>query len=68
MPPALIAQLEQMLASVPLLSRTTVAGGTVYQLDTALGSIMLWDKDGLLLVAAGSVSQSDLMGFASSVR
>gem|GEM_PF-1488460 len=68
MPPALIAQLEQMLASVPLLSRTTVAGGTVYQLNTALGSIMLWDKDGLLLVAAGSVSQSDLMGFASSVR
>ena len=66
MPPELIAQLEQLMASVPVLSRTTVSGGTVYQLNTALGSVMLWDKDGLLLVAAGSVSQSDLMGFASS--
>ena len=67
-PPQLISQLEQLLTSVPLLSRTTVAGGTVYQFNTALSSVVLWDKDGLLLVAAGSVSQSDLMGFASNVR
>ena len=67
-PPQLISQLEQLLTSVPLLSRTIVAGGTVYQFDTALSSVLLWDKDGLLLVAAGSVSQSDLMGFASNVR
>jgi hypothetical protein len=67
-PSQLITQLEQTLASVPLLSRTTVAGGTVYQFNTALGSVMLWDKDGLLLLAAGSVSQSDLMGFAANVR
>ncbi len=68
LPSQLITQLEQTLASVPLLSRTTVAGGTAYQFNTALGSVMLWDKDGLLLLAAGSVSQSDLMGFAANVR
>jgi hypothetical protein len=68
LPANLLTQLEQTLANVPLVSRTTVAGGDVYQLNTSLGSVMLWDKDGLLLVAAGSVSQADLMGFSSSVR
>ena len=64
----LAAQLEQMLASIPLLSRTTAGGVTIYQLNTALGSVALWDKDGMVFVAAGSVSQVDLTGFIASVR
>ncbi|MFH0917152.1 MAG: outer membrane lipoprotein carrier protein LolA [bacterium] len=67
-PTELTAQLEQMLSSVPLLSRTTAGGATIYQLNTALGSVALWDKDGLLFMAAGSVSQTDLTGFIASVR
>ncbi len=67
-PTELAAQLEQMLASIPLLSRTTAGGVTIYQLNTALGSVALWDKDGMVFVAAGSVSQVDLMGFIAGVR
>ena len=67
-PSELPAQLEQMLAVVPLLSRTAAGDVTIYQLNTALGSVALWDKDGLLFVAAGSVSQTDLTGFIASVR
>jgi outer membrane lipoprotein-sorting protein len=67
--PAESAQsLEQMLASVPLLSRTTAGAVTIYQFNTALGSIALWDKDGILFVATGSVSQTDLTGFIAGVR
>ena len=62
------AQLEQTLAAVPLISRTTVGGLTIYQFSTSLGSIALWEKDGVAFVAAGSVSQTDLGGFISSVR
>jgi outer membrane lipoprotein-sorting protein len=67
-PTDVTAQLEQTLASVPLISRTTAGGVTIYQLGTSLGSIALWDKDGMVLIAAGSVSQTDLGGFISSVR
>ncbi len=67
-PSELTAQFEQMLAAIPLLSRTNAGGVTIYQLNTALGSVALWDKDGLLFVAAGSVSQTDLMEFIASVR
>jgi hypothetical protein len=67
-PADLAAQFEQTLAAVPLLSRTTAGSVTIYQLNTALGSVALWDKDGMLFVAAGSVSQTDLIAFISSVR
>jgi outer membrane lipoprotein-sorting protein len=67
-PGELTAMLEQMLETVPLLSRTTAGGTTIYQLDSALGSVALWEKDGLLFVAAGSVSQTDLREFIASVR
>jgi outer membrane lipoprotein-sorting protein len=67
-PSELTAMLEQMLETVPLLSRTTAGGTTIYQLDSALGSVALWEKDGLLFVAAGSVSQTDLREFIASVR
>jgi outer membrane lipoprotein-sorting protein len=67
-PGELAAQLDQMLGSVPLISRTTAGAVTIYQLNTALGSVALWDKDGFLFVAAGSVSQTDLAGFIASVR
>jgi outer membrane lipoprotein-sorting protein len=67
-PSELTAMLEPMLGTIPLLSRTTVGGTTIYQLDSALGSVALWEKDGLLFVAAGSVSQTDLREFIASVR
>lgn len=67
-PTELAGQLETMLAAIPLLSRTDAGGVTIYQLNTALGSVALWDRDGLLFVAAGSVSQIDLGGFIASVR
>lgn len=67
-PTELAAQMEQTLGAVPLLSRTTVADVTIYQINTAVGLIALWDKDGLLFAAAGSVSQTDLLGFIASVR
>ncbi len=67
-PTELAQQFEQMLASVPLLSRTTAGGVAIYQLSTALGSIASWNEDGILFVAAGSVSQADLTGFIASVR
>ena len=67
-PTTVVAQMEQVLVTVPLLSRTTAGDVTIYQLNTALGSIALWGKDGLLFVAAGSVSQTDLAGFIASVR
>ncbi|MBC7294303.1 MAG: hypothetical protein H5T84_09450 [Thermoleophilia bacterium] len=49
-------------------SLTTAGGVTVYQLNTALGSVALWNKDGLLFVAAGSVSQTDLTEVVGHVR
>lgn len=67
-PAEVASQLEQTLAAVPLLSRTTAGTVTIYQLNTALGSAALWDKGGLLFVAAGCVSQTDLTGFIASVR
>lgn len=67
-PTELAAQLGQVLTAVPLVSRTTAGGVTIYQLNTALGQIALWYKDGLLFVAGGSVSQTDLRGFIASVR
>lgn len=67
-PAQLTAQVEQLLGSVPLVSRTTVGGTTIYHLDTALSSTALWSKDGLLFVAAGSVSETYLMEFIASVR
>ncbi len=67
-PTELSATLEQMLRSVPLLSRTAAGGTTLYQFNSALGSVALWDKDGLLFVAAGSVTQTSLTEFIASVR
>jgi hypothetical protein len=67
-PTELAAQLGQVLTAVPLVSRTTAGGVTVYQLNTALGQIALWYKDGLLFLAGGSVTQTDLRGFIASVR
>lgn len=67
-PTELAGQLKTMLAAIPLLSRTDAGGVTIYQLNTALGSVALWERDGLLFVAAGSVSQIDLGGFIASVR
>ena len=67
-PTELGAQLGQALTAVPLVSRTTAGSVTVYQLNTALGCVALWDTEGLLFVAAGSVSQTDLAGFIASVR
>ena len=43
-------------------------GNAVYQFGTSLGSAGLWETDGLLCVAVGSVSQTDLTGFIASVR
>ena len=68
MPTELATMLEQTLGSVPLLSRTTVGGTTLYEFNTALGSVTLWDKDGLLFIAAGSVTQTSLTEFIASVR
>jgi outer membrane lipoprotein-sorting protein len=67
-PALLSAQLEQLLNSVPLFSRTTAGGITITQFNTALSSAALWSRDGLLILAAGSVSQTDLMEFIASVR
>jgi outer membrane lipoprotein-sorting protein len=67
-PAVLSAQLEQLLGSVPLFSRTSAGGTTITQFNTALSSAALWGQDGLLILAAGSVSQTDLMEFIASVR
>jgi outer membrane lipoprotein-sorting protein len=67
-PTELAAQLGQVLTAVPLVSRTFAGGVTIYQLNTALASVALWYKDGLLFVAAGSVSQADLTELIASVR
>ena len=67
-PTELAAQLGQVLTAVPLVSRTTAGGVTIYQLNAALASVALWYKDGLLFVAAGSVSQADLTELIASVR
>jgi hypothetical protein len=67
-PAQLTTQVEQLLGSVPLVSRTTVGATTIYRLDTALSSAALWSKDGLLFMAAGSVSQTYLTEFIASVR
>jgi outer membrane lipoprotein-sorting protein len=67
-PTELSTTLEQTLAAVPLFSRTTVGSTTLYQLNTALGSVTLWDKEGLLFVVAGSVTQTSLTEFIASVR
>jgi hypothetical protein len=53
---------------VPLFSRTSAGGTTITQFNTALSSAALWGQDGLLILAAGSVSQTDLMEFIASVR
>ncbi|MCL5735033.1 MAG: hypothetical protein M1274_05500 [Actinobacteria bacterium] len=67
-PTELRDQLEQLLGSVPLLSRTTAGTVTIYQLGSALGSVALWNDEGFLFMAAGAVSQTDLGGFIASVR
>lgn len=59
---------EQALAGVPFIGSSTVGGNAVYQFGTSLGSAGLWETDGLLCVAVGSVSQTDLTGFIASVR
>jgi outer membrane lipoprotein-sorting protein len=62
------AQLTQLLGLVPGLTSTTVDGAPVYQFATQLGSAALWQKGDLVLIAVGSVSQTDLLSFVSSVR
>ena len=67
-PAAQSSQLTQILTLVPGLKSTTADGASVYQFATQLGSVAVWQKGDLVLVAAGSVGQTDLMGFVSAVR
>ena len=68
LPVDLSSWLDQTLSSIPLLAKTTAGNFTVYVLGTSLGSIAVWDKDGMLFAAAGSVSSTDIEGFIASVR
>jgi len=61
------SQLTQILAFVPGVAATTVDSASAYQFATQLGSVAVWQKGDLVLVADGSVSQADLMSFASAV-
>jgi len=67
-PAEVIAYLDLTLSAFPLLGRTTTGGKDLYQFNTSLGSAALWNDNGLLFAAAGSVSQTDLMEFIADVR
>ncbi|MFH1833966.1 MAG: hypothetical protein ABH877_02990 [bacterium] len=67
-PTELATQLQQLLAGFPLVGRTDASGVAIYRLDTALGSVALWNRDGLLFVAGGFVSRADLERFIAGVR
>jgi hypothetical protein len=64
----LATELKTMLQGVPLVSRGTQAGFPTYALNSAPGAVVLWSKDGHLFVATGSVPQTDLMEFVTSVH
>ena len=59
---------RRSLLVIVVVAVLAVTGVTIYRLDTALGSAALWNRDGLILVAAGCVSEVDLAGFVASVR
>ena len=70
-PAELSTWLDQTLGSAQfsqLLTKTTTGSYTVYQLNTALSSMAIWDKNGMVFAAAGCVSSTDLVGFIASVR
>lgn len=62
------SQLSLILDVVPVLDSTTVDGASVYQFATQLGSVAVWQKGDLVMVAAGSVGPADLITFVSAVR
>ncbi len=66
------AELEKQLAEArktsQILGRATVGGAEALKIGTPLGGVIVWEKNGTTLVAAGMVPMSDLEAFASSVR
>jgi hypothetical protein len=66
------AELEKQLAEArktsQILGKATVGGAEALKIGTPLGGVIVWEKDGTTLVAAGMVPMSDLEAFASSVR
>ena len=61
-------QLQQAQQASQILGKATVDGVEALKIGTPLGGVIVWEKDGTTLVAAGMVPMSDLEAFASSVR
>ena len=66
--PELEKQLAEARKTSQILGKATVGGAEALKIGTPLGGVIVWEKDGTTLVAAGMVPMSDLEAFASSVR
>jgi hypothetical protein len=66
------AELERQLAEArrtsQILGKATLGGAEALKIGTPLGGVIVWEKSGTTLVAAGMVPMGDLEAFASSVR
>lgn len=62
-------EVREQLRQLPEMVERVDLGGTEAQaLVTPLGGVVVWERDGVTLLAAGMVPRDDLVGFARSVR
>jgi hypothetical protein len=63
------ADLREQLKQLPQVVDTIDVGGAPAKaVVTPLGSVVMWERDGVTLVAAGMVPKADIVEFVTSVR
>ncbi len=63
------ADIRERMKQLPEIVDSIELGGTQAKaVVTPLGSLVVWERDGVTLLAAGMVSRTDLIEFVSSVR
>jgi hypothetical protein len=63
------ADLREQLKQLPeVVDTIDVGGAPAKAVITPLGSVVMWERDGVTLVAAGMVPKADIVAFVTSVR
>lgn len=63
------AEIRDQLKQLPEVVDSVDLGGTQAKaVVTPLGSVVIWERDGVTLIAAGMVPRADLVAFVGSVR
>ncbi len=63
------AEIREQMKQLPEVVDSIDLGGTQAKaVVTPLGSVVMWERDGVTLIAGGMVPRADIVAFVTSVR